>query len=259
MQLLRSMFLITVFTLTTLLTAVMAQSDAQEQFNQANEALSQGLYSDALSMYEAINASGFESGPLYLNMGITATQLDSLGLAKFYYLNAQRFVDVSIAATEALDFVDYELGRRGARLPELAWTRITRQLYFEMNHLGFVAVGLIVINIGVIFLVASWLRQSYHKINRLLAIVFISLGGTVVLVTALISWQSMNYTQGIQIVREAQIHTLPDSQSEIIQTGYEGFQYIVDIEESTSSPDWLYVRLSNGSRGWVQAEQLNLF
>ena len=259
MQLLRSIFLIAVFTLTTLLPAAMAQSDAQEQFNQANEALSQGQFSDALSIYETIKASGFESGPLYLNMGITATRLDSLGLAKFYYLNAQRFADVSIAATEALDFVDYELGRRGARLPELAWTRITRQLYFEINHLGFVAVGLIVINFGVLLLVASWLRQSYHKFNQYLGIVLISLGGTVVLITAIISWQSLNYTQGIQIVREAQIHTLPDSQSEIIQTGYEGFQYIVDIEESTSSPDWLYVRLSNGSRGWVQAEQLNLF
>ena len=259
MQLLRSVFLIAVFTLTTFLPAALAQSEPQERFNQANEALSQGQFTEALSLFEAVKTSGYESGALYLNMGITATRLDSLGLAKYYYLNAQRFGDVKIAATDALDFVDYELGRRGARLPELAWTRITRQLYFEMNHLGFIAVGLLLINIGVLFLVVSWLRQSYTQINRYLGIVFISLGGTVVLITALISWQSMNYTQGIQIVREAQIHTLPDSQSEIIQTGYEGFQYIVDIKESTSSPDWLYVRLSNGSRGWVQTEHLNLF
>lgn len=259
MQLLRTVFLIATFTLTTLLPETQAQSEPQERFNQANEALSQGQFTKALSLYEAIKASGYESGPLYLNMGITATRLDSLGLAKYYYLNAQRFGDVTIAATDALDFVDYELGRRGARLPELAWTRITRLLYFEMNHTSFVALGLIVINIGVIFLVVSWLRQSYHKINRYLGIVFISLGGTILLVTMLISWQSLGYKQGVQIVRETQIYAQPDIQTEIIQTGYEGFQYIIDMEESNSSPDWLYVRLSNGSRGWVQAEHLNLF
>lgn len=259
MQILRPAFLIAIFTLTTLLPAALAQSEPQERFNQANEALSQGQFTEALSLFEAVKTSGYESGALYLNMGITATRLDSLGLAKYYYLNAQRFGDVKIAATDALDFVDYELGRRGARLPELAWTRITRLLYFEMNHTTFVALGLIIINLGVIFLIFSWLRQSYHKINRYLGIVFLSLGGILLLITMLISWHSLGYKQGIQIVREAQIHAQPDSQTEIIQTGYEGFQYIVDMEESTSSPEWLYVRLSNGSRGWVQAVHLNLF
>lgn len=259
MQILRSVILPAVFTLTTLLPSAQAQSEPQERFNQANEALSQGQFSEALSLYKTILASGYESGPLYLNMGITATRLDSLGLAKYYYLNAQQFGDVNIAATEALEFVNYELGRRGARLPELAWTRITRLLYFEMNHAPFVAIGLMIINIGVIFIIVSWLRQSYHKINRYLGIVFMSMGGTLLLFTTLIAWQSLGYKQGIQIVRETQIHTQPNSQTEIIQTGYEGFQYIVDMEESAASPEWLFVRLSNGSRGWVQAEHINLF
>lgn len=259
MLLLRPVLLLAIFTLTTLLPSAKAQSVPQERFNQANEAFRQGQFTQALSLYETIRESGFESGPLYLNMGITATRLDSLGLAKYYYLNAQQFGDVNIAATDALEFVDYELGRRGARLPELAWTRITRLVYFEMNHTLFVALGLIIINIGVLFLVASWLRQSYRKINRYLGIAFMSLGGTILLITVLIYWQSLGYKQGIQIVRETQIHALPDAQTEIIQTGYEGFQYIVDMEASTSSPDWLYVRLSNGSRGWVQTEHLNLF
>ncbi len=259
MQLIRFFLVYIVLTLVSLLPAVLAQSETQSQFNQANEALAQGQFTEALSLYESIKDTGYESGPLYLNMGITATRLDSLGLAKYYYLNAQRFADVTLAATDALDFVDYELGRRGARLPELAWTRVTRLLYFEMNHLAFVAFGLIIINIGVILLVVSWLRQYYQTLNRYLAIVFLCSGAVILLATALISWQSLGYKQGIQIVREAQIHTQPDQQTEIIQTGYEGFQYIVDMEESATTTDWLYVRLSNGSRGWVQAEHLNIF
>lgn len=259
MQFIRSVTLFTIITLATLLQTAGAQSDIQAQFNQANEALAQGQFTEALSLYETIIETGYESGPLYLNMGITATRLDSLGLAKFYYLNAQRFSDVSIAAGEALDFVDYELGRRGARLPELAWTRFTRLLFFEMNHHGWLALGLVVINIGVLFLVASWLRQSYRKTNRYLSMVFMNLGAAIVLITGIIIWQANGYQQGIQIVREAQVHVLPDSQTDIVQTGYEGFQYIVDIEQSAETPEWLYVRMSNGSRGWVRAEYLNLF
>ena len=259
MPVLRSFFLFAAFTLATLLPGAFGQSDMQQRFNQANEALNQGQFTQALNLYESIRESGYESGPLYLNMGITATRLDSLGLAKYYYLIAQDFGDVRIASTAALDFVDYELGRRGARLPELAWTRITRLVYFELNHTTFVATGLLAINIGVLFLIISWLRQASRTINRYLGVVFMSLGGGVLLITILISWQSMGYKQGVQIVREAQIHALPDPQTEIIQTGYEGFQYIVDMHESATSPDWLYVRLTNGSRGWVQASAMNLF
>jgi hypothetical protein len=259
MQFIRSVMLISTLTLATLQPAAQAQSEIQAQFNSANEALVQEQFTQALSIFESIKDAGYESGPLYLNMGITATRLDSLGLAKYYYLNAQRFDDVSIAASDALDFVDYELGRRGARLPELAWTQFTRLIFFEMNHHAWLALGLFVINIGVVFLVASWLRQSYKKTNRYLSVVLLNLGTAIVLITTLISWQATGYKQGIQIVREAHVYALPDQQSEIVQTGFEGFQYIVDINQSASTPDWMYVRMSNGSRGWVRAGLLNLF
>ena len=238
-----------------------AQADTvsiQEQFNNFNELLEENSFSDAINGYESIIASGFESGPLYLNMGIAATRMDSLGLAKFYYLKAQDFEDVRLAANDALEFVDYELGRRGARLPELAWTRITQYLFFEMNHFGYVVLGLIFINLGVIFFVIHWLRNYLKKLNRYIGIGLFVAGFVVMSAGILIYSYSSGYSEGVQIGREVQVRNMPSNDAEIIQTGYEGFRYIIDMKTSGNSDGWYYVRMSNGSRGWVETNNLKL-
>ena len=238
-----------------------AQADTvsiQEQFNNFNELLEGNSFSDAINGYESIIASGFESGPLYLNMGIAATRMDSLGLAKFYYLKAQDFEDVRLAANDALEFVDYELGRRGARLPELAWTRITQYLFFEMNHFGYVVLGLIFINLGVIFFVIHWLRNYLKKLNRYIGIGLFVAGFVVMSAGILIYSYSSGYSEGVQIGREVQVRNMPSNDAEIIQTGYEGFRYIIDMKTSGNSDGWYYVRMSNGSRGWVETNNLKL-
>jgi len=262
MTYLRSALLSVTLTLAALLPLITAQTprnDLQIQFNSANELLANQEFTQALQSFEAIRNSGYESGPLYLNMGITATRLDSLGLAKYYFLNALRFNDVFIAATNALDFVNYELGRRGARLPELAWTRITRSLFFEVDHRFYIALGLIIVNIGVVLLVVSWLRPSYKKTNRFFSQLLMVIGVLMIGTASMLTWQTHGYTQGVQLVREAQVYEQPNTDSEIIQTGYEGFQYIIDSKRSSSTPDWYFVRMSNGSRGWIQSHYLTVF
>lgn len=239
-------------------TAQSDTADIQQQFNDFNKLLEQNRFSDAISGYKTIIASGLESGPLYLNMGIAATRMDSLGLAKYYYLKAQNFEEVRLAANDALDFVDYELGRRGARLPELAWTRFTQYLFFEMNHFRYVMLGLILINLGVIFFVIHWLRTYLKQLNRYIGIALFVTGFVVMSAGILIYSYSSGYSEGVQIGREIQVRNVPSIDAEIIQTGYEGFRYIIDRKTSENSDGWVFVRMSNGSRGWVETTNLKL-
>lgn len=234
------------------------RAQIQQIFNESNELLGDANFSEAMDGYRQILSHGFESGPLYLNLGIAATRIDSLGLAKYYYLKASRFPEVSLAASEALSFVEFELGRRGARLPQLAWTRITQIMLFETNHNGLIGLGIIVLNIGVIFIVVSWLREYMHKLNRYLGFVFVIMGLLLVLGMAGLKTYAGGFAEAIQLEREIQLYRSPDTDAEIIQTGYEGFQYIVDVNTSANSPGWLYVRMGNGSRGWVDADHLKL-
>ncbi|HAC15091.1 MAG TPA: hypothetical protein DCE78_03990, partial [Bacteroidetes bacterium] len=239
-------------------TAQPVPNSIQQQFNDYNELLEQNNFSDSIVGYESIVGSGFESGPLYLNMGIAATRMDSLGLAKYYYLKARNFDEVRLAANDALDFVNYELGRRGARLPELAWTRITHFLFFEMNHIGYVVLGLILINLGVIFYVIHWLRDYLKQINRYIGIALFVTGFIVMSGAIVIYSYSSSYSEGVQIQREVQVRNQPTMDAEIIQTGYEGFRYIIDMKSSGDSEGWYYVRMSNGSRGWIETNHLKI-
>lgn len=230
----------------------------QQWFNESNDHLAEARFNEAMDGYRRILESGFESGPLYLNLGIAATRIDSLGLAKYYYLKAARFPEVGLAASEALSFVEFELGRRGARLPQLAWTRITQILFFEINHTGLIGLGIILLNVGVIFIAVSLLREYMHKLNRYLGSVFIVMGIGLIVAMAALTTYAGGFSEAIQLDREVQVYRSPDTEGEIIQTGYEGFQYIVDVKTSANSPGWLYVRMGNGSRGWVDADHLIL-
>ena len=78
-----------------------AQNSPQFKFDEANEILEKGEYNNALSVYREIEETDFVSGALYLNMAIAAVQVDSLGLAKYYFKKASIFDDVEPKATKA--------------------------------------------------------------------------------------------------------------------------------------------------------------
>lgn len=233
-----------------------ASQNAQIQFNEANQLFEESRYSEALDHYLAIEASGSISGPLFLNMGIAATRLDSMGLAKVYFMKAQSFREVERAAVEGLSFVSDELGRRGARLPELTWISISNHLYFDTNYTIWLIVGVLLFNIGGVLLVAHWLRQRYRTLNKITGISLMATGFLILILSITLSHHAKNYAQAVQITREAQVHQMPNADSDIVQTGFEGFEYIVNRKESLGHGEWLRVRMSNGSNGWIRWDKV---
>lgn len=231
----------------------------QEIFNEGTRLLNESRYIEALSVYRQLDDLTMESGALYINMGIAATRIDSLGLAKFYFTKAMQFEEVQLAADEGLEFIEWELGRRGARLPQLAWTRITTTLLFHVNHNQVIVVGILLLNIGVIFIAIHWLRAYKSKTNRYIGISLISTSLLIMMFGIIVQMNAKHYSQAVQISREAQVRLQPNEESEIIQTGYEGFLYIVDERRSINSPEWKYVRMSNGARGWTETNHLKKF
>jgi tetratricopeptide (TPR) repeat protein len=234
-------------------------ANAQQLFNQANELLTQHRYSEALSIYGKITEGGHSSGPLFLNMAIAANNLDSLGLASLYFRKAQRYAETDAAASEGLAFVQGELARRGARLPELGWLQFTSTIYFEVNYRFWLITGIALLNLGAVLFILFWLRQRYLKSGRGVGLVVMSVGIMLIVASLVLSSIAGNFERAVQTAREAQIHEQPDPNAEIIQTGFEGFLYIVNRKESLPESGWLRVRLTNGSQGWVQSDAVKRF
>jgi hypothetical protein len=231
-------------------------SDAQRQFAEANQLISEARYAEALESYREIESGGDVSGPLYLNMAISATWLDSLGVAKYYFLKARYFAEVRVAAEEGLNFVEDNLARRGARLPELAWTRLSTILMFETNYRFYVILGVIFFNLGGLLFAVHWLRTGNQTVVKISGVVMLIIGFILVIGAISMDNRSARYDLGIQIDRELQVLERPDPNSEIVQTGFEGYQYIIDKKTSAGSPGWSYVRMTNGTSGWVQSSVL---
>lgn len=234
-------------------------SDAQLQFAEANQLIIDARYTEALERYRKIESGGDVSGPLYLNMAISATWMDSLGVAKYYFLKARKFAEVRVAAEEGLRFAEDNLARRGARLPELAWTRLSTVLLFETNYYFYVILGIVLFNLGGLLFAVNWLRIRNQNAVRISGLVLLISGLLLVIGAISMDNWSAKYELGIQIDRELQVYERADSTSEIVQTGFEGYQYIINTKTSAESPGWSYVRMTNGTSGWVQSNVLLKF
>lgn len=236
---------------------LMALSDIvgpQQRFALANELLEEGRTAEALAEYQAIEESGFVSGALHLNAGIAAVRLDSLGLAWVSFYKSSEFSETVVAAREGLAFVDEQLARRGARLPELPWIRFNQWILFDINYSNLSIAGIVLFNLGIFLFIVGWLRERFRRGGRLAGISLALLGLLVLTGSLALTGYTRGYSQAVQIVRETQVHEMPNTNSEVVQTGFEGFRYIVNHRESDSESGWLRVRMVNGSRGWVQSE-----
>lgn len=234
-------------------------TEAQERFRAANELLAETRYAEALAELRAASATGYHHGALYLNKGIAATRLDSLGLAKAYFIQSRQFPETARAATEGFDFVSDQLGRRGAQLPVLGWMNMQNRIYFEINYMRWLAVGIVLINIGVVVFILSWLRERFRPVNRKAGIGLAVTGLILFLASAAMVLQSQRYERGVQITREASVHASPRVDAEILQTSFEGFQFVVSRRESQPVEGWVRIRMVNGTRGWIRQEAVYRF
>ena len=66
-------------------------SNAYESFVKGNTSYNQQKYDDALKNYKDAENSGIKNSNLFYNMGNTHFKLNNLGMAKVYYLKAQKY------------------------------------------------------------------------------------------------------------------------------------------------------------------------
>lgn len=131
----------------------------QGSFDQANTLLENGSPMEAMSAYRNVESSGSVSGALYLNMGITAMQLDSLGLSKFYFLKAKEYSTTQQQATEALEYVNSQFSRQSAILPKLPWDRAIDWINNQLSAFGLFLIGFLLTLSGLSLLYLGWLDK----------------------------------------------------------------------------------------------------
>lgn len=228
----------------------------QAAFDRATTLLEEQQYRDAINQYKSIHQEGYESGALWLNLGVAYTQLDSLGKAKFYMLRASEFSETEKLARQSLDVVENRLSRRSALLPMLPWDRFFEFLDQYAGRTGLMVIGLLFLNLTAAFMLAAWFRPGLKKIFGKLSSASAALACLFIFFSVFLSLQDDWYDVGVTITEKATVYDQPATDSAVVSTAYEGYTMRVHSYEQApeSDGDWYYVRLANGLYGWIDQQ-----
>jgi len=218
-----------------------------------DDALNLSVSGDNISAYDSlrsIEADGFRSGKLYYNLGVISTKLDSLSVAKLYFIEASRYSDTRQYALEGIAHLDSRFPQRVAELPRLPWEQffdwILRVIGLAMLFWSIV----IIANIGVMLYMLGWyigrprwLRGAYIS-AALYVVTFLS-------IALYIDNREQRFKDGVIVTGQYALKELPDTTSAVLSQAYEGFSFTIDRQASLKHPGWLYVRMSNGLYGWL--------
>lgn len=233
----------------------------QAAFDRATTLLEEQQYSDAIKQYKNIHQEGYESGALWLNLGVAYAQLDSLGKAKYYMLRASQFNETEERAEQSLDVIENRLSRRSAVLPMLPWDRFFEFLDHYPGRTGLMAIGLLLLNATAAFLLAAWFRPGLKTSFKRLSSISAVLSCLFIFFSIFLSLQDQWYDVGVIVENEATVYNQPDTDSAVVNTAYEGYTMRVHTSEKApeANGEWYYIRLANGLYGWVDRQAILTF
>jgi hypothetical protein len=230
----------------------------QGTFDEANTLLERGELTEALAMYRSIEYDGQVSGALFLNMGITAMQLDSLGLAKYYFLKSREFDTTNEQAVLALDYVNSQFSRQSATLPKLPWDRAIEWINNEITAFGVLLIGFMITLSGLTLLYLGWLDKL--PLSRIFPYLLgLIITGTAIAALAFYAdYVNQRYDGAVLTSTSQRVLEQPDHESALISIAYEGYDITVDHWKSKEKENWIYIRLENGQFGWAQNEGIEI-
>ncbi len=235
-----------------------AQNSAQLTFDNANDLLKEGKYHEALKQYRVIEKTGFESGPLYLNMGIATVQIDSLGLAKYYFLKAEKFKSVEVQSSQALEFVNSQFSRQSAILPKLPWDRAVDVFKRKPGTFGLFVIGYIFLCISLLMIVMKWFNIIELPKHKNLIITGFTISAVIIGLSFYVDYVDQRYDEAVLITEQSPVSETPSESSALVSMAYEGYDLTIDHKMSSNQPGWYYIRLGNGQYGWVKEKGIKI-
>lgn len=239
-------------------TAAGAQSGLQAEFDEANRELVEGDYHTAIERYRNLENRERVSGALFLNMGIAYSRTDSLGMAKYYFLKAQTFEETRQQAAQALEFVESRFSRQSAILPDLPWQIAQSWILTHIGIIPLFAAAVLLINIGTVLFVIRWFVHRHTKWLYRGSLTVLATGLLILVLGFYARHVNERYSEAVMITEEARVHEQPQQEASIVSQAFEGYSFTVDHRKSRDTENWRYVRMMNGTYGWIHADHIRV-
>lgn len=222
--------------------------DATRLFERGNTYYSKGEFVEAISNYEKILASGYESGPLYYNLANAYFKEKSLGKAILNYMRAKRLMPQDADLESNLSYARSRIKGGTIRLERGYFTRLYLRLIdsFSLNSgtlISSVIYFALCVAVVCIILFGRIRRPSIYAASALAVLLAVSLSvffaqftRTVADNTAVVTSESL----------DAKFEPL--DQATTFFTLHEGESVtVISLEK-----EWLKIKRPDGKSGWVE-------
>lgn len=231
-----------------------AIANPQTDINNANKAYQNGLYEEAVSIYEKVLKQGHTSAELYYNLGNAYFKANKIPSAILNYERALKLdptnediiYNLKVSNNQIIDKID--------ELPKLfyqRWWESLKQLNAPDNWaiLSIILFSLLFTSIAIFLL-----SPSVNLRRLLLPIGFGLLFFTVlVFIIAQNTYKSANSkNEGIIYAASLSVKSSPEESGVDLFVVHEGLKVQI-IDELTG---WKEIRIANGSKGWVKSETI---
>ena len=220
----------------------------------ANNLYQEGQYENAIQSYQKILSQGYESGPLYFNLGNAYFRTGKLGYAIFNYEKGLKLdpndddliYNLRIANSRTVDKI--------SELPKLFiiswWEGIVTSLTITGWSLMVILFYLILIaSIAVYLLVRKVQLQRFAFMSGSFSLAILILL-SVMLFSRINREASTDY--GILLSPSYSVKASPDSKSSDAFVIHEGIKFTIEDHVS----DWDKIRLVDGKVGWIERNSI---
>ena len=226
------------FGVATLSTA--AANNAGEYFAQALAQQQGGQADSAIVLYEKAVAEGVESSELYNNLGLAYLQTQQLGKAILHFKKAVHRNPSNADARHNLQAAQQRISNPTPSGQAALLVRIWQELGEMLSANGWAMLFLL----NLVALVAVWWRFRTQYIGQgglvLLAVLVLALG------MQRAAYES-DCALGVLTKSQMSLRDAPSPQGGEVVVLHEGTSFTLLRSEN----DWLYIRLSDGTVGWL--------
>ena len=241
----------TVFIAILLLVAFQAVCQNPEQSAaKAAKSYNNMQFADAITQYEKIIASGYESYSLYYNLGNAYFRNNELAQAILNYEKALKIAPNNEDIQHNIEVVNSKLTDKVETIPELFYVRWCRQLLNLMDIDTQSILNIVLFTLG-LSLIAVYIAANnlvIRKVSFWTGITFLFFFGVGSIAASQRNHYLTEQHDAIVFSPTVNIKSSPDENSKDIFVLHEGTKVkLLDVVAN-----WQEIRISNGSVGWIK-------
>jgi tetratricopeptide (TPR) repeat protein len=232
---------------------VPAQSNEQQSiYELANQAYSSAEYGEAITQYEAILGSGYESSGLYFNLGNAYFKMNNIPAAILFYEKARKLDPTDENIKFNLELANSRIIDKIEPLPELflkTWWKSARDLLSSDRWARFGIAGFILVLISFTLFIISR-SVSIRKITFWSGVLLVSLTMLSLLFSLSSYREYSSQSSAIIFTPTVTVKSSPNEASVDLFVIHEGTKIFI----SDRVEGWSEIQLVNGNVGWVKTE-----